>query len=127
FREGALVNARNGRLEGPDAVYQLFERPVVGTFAFEPGTAPEGGVSLPELTALLGEAVRRAGELPRVTALVPDDVSLRPTGRHPGTVPGETDNQLIVSIWEKVLAGLSPRRMEAELPAAPFRIRRVLA
>jgi hypothetical protein len=127
FREGALVNARNRHLEGPDAVYQLFERPVVGTFAFEPGTAPEGEASLPELTALLGEAVRRAGELPRVTALVPDDVSLRPTGRHPGAGPGETDNPLMVSIWEKVLAGLSPRRMEAELPADAFRIRRVLA
>ncbi len=127
FQGGALVAARQGHLEGADAVYQLFERPLDGTYVFEQGKAAAAESSLPEVTALLGEAVRRAGELPRQCALVPDDVSFLPTGGHPSSVPDETDHSLVASIWEKAGAGMAPRRMEEELSADAFRIRRVLA
>ncbi len=42
-------------------------------------------------------------------------------------MPGETDHALVQQIWEKAGAGIPPRRLEAELPADAFRIRRVLA
>ena len=127
LQEGALVAARHRHLDGEDAVYQLCERPVVGLYSFEPGSAPAGEHKLPEITALVAEGVRRAGELPQACALVPDDASLQPTGGHPSSVPGESDHALVASIWEKANAGVPPRRMEAELPADAFRIRRVLA
>jgi serine/threonine protein kinase len=128
FNEGAIVLARNGHLEGGDAVFQLLERPFAGTFVFEGGApAAAGGVPLPEVTSLVGEGVRRSGELPRATALVPDDASLEATGTSPRSIVGETDYPFVVSLWEKACAGLSPRRLEAELPADAFRIRRALA
>ncbi len=127
FLEGALVSGKNGHLTGEDAVFQLLERPFDGTFVFEGGTPAAGGAPLSEVTALIGEAVRRSGVLPRASALVPDDASLQATGSRPSSVPGETDYALVVSLWEKACAGISPRRLEEDLAADAFRIRRALA
>jgi serine/threonine protein kinase len=127
FNEGTIVSAKNGHLAGEDAIYQLLERPFAGTFVFEGGAAPEGtGIPLPEVTSLVGEGVRRSGELPRASALVPDDASLQATGSRPTSISGEIDYPFVVSLWEKACAGLSPRRLESELPADAFRIRRAL-
>jgi hypothetical protein len=128
FNEGAIVSAKNGHLVGEDAIHHLLERPFAGTFVFEGGAPPAGtGVPLPEVTSLVGEGVRRSGELPRASALVPDDASLQATGSPPTSIAGELDYPFVVSLWEKACAGLSPRRLESELPADAFRIRRALA
>jgi hypothetical protein len=128
FNEGTIVSAKNGHRVGEDAIYHLLERPFAGTFVFEGGAPPAGtGIPLPEVTSLVGEGVRRSGELPRASALVPDDASLQATGTRPTSIAGELDYPFVVSLWEKACAGFSPRRLEAELSADAFRIRRALA
>jgi len=127
---GRIRACRHGRLEGENAVYQLVERPFAGTYVFHggPAAAPAAkGPPMPEVPALILEAVRRAGELQRASAIVPDDATLEATGRSPSPVPDEPDYNLVVALWEKACAGVPPRQMEADLDVDSFRVRRPLA
>jgi hypothetical protein len=128
FSHGHVAAARWGHREGAAAVYQLFERPFEGSYAFDPAAAPPtGGSPLPDLASLVREGVRRARELQRTSAVVPEDEPLEATGAAPGTVVDEPDYDLIVALWEKSCARVSARQMEAEVPADAFRIHRPLA
>jgi hypothetical protein len=42
-------------------------------------------------------------------------------------VADEAEYDLIVALWQKATTGLTPRQLEAELPADAFRIMRPLA
>ena len=86
FVRGAVVSARWAQRQGLDALYQLFERPFSGRYAFDPAMAPGLGNALGDLPGILREGVRRARELRRLSALVPDDAPLEATGAAPGTV-----------------------------------------
>jgi tRNA A-37 threonylcarbamoyl transferase component Bud32 len=128
FSQGRPVAARWAHREGEAAVYQLFERPFGGNFAFDASVVPPAGAAtLPQLGALVKEGVRRARELQRTSAVVPDELCLEATGAAPGTVVDEADYALVVALWEKACARLSVRQMEAELAADAFRIHRPLA
>jgi predicted Ser/Thr protein kinase len=129
FDAGAIRVCRNGRLEGADAVYQLVERPLAGSYTFHAGPPAPGstGPPMPDVASLIVEAVRRAGELQRASALVPDDAALAATGSSPSPVPDEPDYNLVVALWGKACAGVSPRQMEGDLQVDSFRIRRPLA
>jgi hypothetical protein len=122
------VSARFAHREGENALYQLFERPFAGEFAFDAEKAPGAAAQkLPELPALVREGVRRSRELAATSALVPEDLPLEATGEAPGTVADEADYDLIVALWQKAVSRVTPRQMEAELPADAFRIMRPLA
>jgi len=128
FSHGRPTAARWAHREGEAAVYQLFERPFAGQFAFDASAAPHaGGGSLPELGTLVKEGVRRARELQRTSAVVPEELPLEATGAAPGTVVDEPDYDLIVALWEKACARVSVRQMEGELTADAFRVHRPLA
>jgi hypothetical protein len=128
FSRGQLVAARWGHREGAAAAYQLFERPFAGRYAFDAvAVPPAGGSALPELAVLVVEGVRRARELQRAGAVVPEELPLEATGEAPGAVVDEADYDLIVALWEKACAGVTVRQMEAELAADAFRIHRPLA
>jgi predicted Ser/Thr protein kinase len=127
FSHGRAVSARWGHREGEVAFYQLFERPFAGGFAFDAGALAAGKGALPELAELIREGVRRARELQRTSAVVPDDVPLEATGASPGTVVDEADYDLIVALWEKACGRVCVRQMETELTADAFRILRPLA
>jgi hypothetical protein len=127
FSHGRAVSARWGNREGEVAVHQLFERPFAGGFAFDAGGVPAGKGALPELAELIREGVRRARELQRTTALVPDDLPLEATGAAPGTIVDEPDYDLIVALWEKACGRVCVQQIEAELTADAFRIHRPLA
>ena len=71
--------------------------------------------------------MRRARELQRTSAVVPEELPLEATGAAPGTVVDEPDYDLIVALWEKACARVSVRQIEAELAADAFRIHRPLA
>ena len=124
---GHPVSARWAHREGAEAVYQLFERPFAGSYAFDAATAPPAGGALPGLPALVREGVRRARELQRTSAVVPEDLPLEATGAAPGTVVDEPDYDLIVALWEKACARVPVRQVESELAADAFRIHRPLA
>jgi hypothetical protein len=128
FSQGRPVTARWAHREAEAAVYQLFERPFEGSFAFDASSAPPaGGGSLPDLQVLVKEGVRRARELRRTSAVVPEDLPLEATGTAPGTVVEEPAYDLIVSLWEKACARLPVCQIESELAADAFRIHRPLA
>ena len=75
---------------------------------FRPGGGPgRRGGGLPDLPALVKEGVRRARELQRTSAVVPEELPLEATGASPGTVVDETDYDLIVALWEKACARVS--------------------
>ena len=124
---GRAVSARWAHREGAEAVYHLFERPFAGNYAFDTTATPPAGGGLPDLPSLVKEGVRRARELQRTSAVVPEELSLEATGAAPGTVVDEPDYDLIVALWEKACARVSVRQMEAELTADAFRVHRPLA
>jgi len=126
FSQGRPVGARWAHRAGAEAVYHLFERAFPGTYAFET-VQPTVGGSLPDLTALVREGVRRTRELRRTSAVVPEDQPLEATGAAPGTVVEEADYNLIVALWAKACARVPVRQMEADLAADAFRIHRPLA
>jgi hypothetical protein len=108
-------------------VYQLVERPFSGTYTFQGGPSAATGPVLPDVTSLIVEAVRRAGELQRASALVPEGATLEATGRSPSPVPDESDYNLVVALWEKACTGVAPLQMETDLGVDSFRVRRPLA
>jgi tRNA A-37 threonylcarbamoyl transferase component Bud32 len=126
---GRVRTCQIGPLQGEEAFFQLLERPFAGAFSLlgrppNPGAAP-GGVFL-DVGALTSEGILRYGALQKASALVPDDVALEATGASPTAVPGEQDYALVVKLWEKGCAGVTPRQCEAEIPLDAFRIRRAL-
>jgi hypothetical protein len=128
LERGRLCRAQHGALGGSEAVYQLLERPVHGTFAFvDRSHEEEDDQSLPPVTMLLLEGLRRQDELRRAIALVPDDARLVPTGRPPRAVPGEDDIDLLTTLWEKIVAGVAPSDCEGLLAVDAYRVRRCLA
>jgi hypothetical protein len=126
---GRVRSCQAGRLQSEEAFFQLLEKPFAGTYSLsgrssEGESSPSGFLDLASVTA---EGIRRYGGLQAARALVPDDASLEATGASPTTVPREPDYALVVTLWEKACAGVTPRQCEAEIPADSFRIRRALA
>jgi Domain of unknown function (DUF4388) len=136
FEGGLLAGARYGSLEGAEVVYQLLERPVRATFVFVPRppavsgadeAAPTKEKRAPrDVTRLLLEGLRRHDELRRASVIVPDDARLATTDRPPRAVGGEEDIDLVISLWEKVVAGMTPQQCERTLAADAYRVRRCL-
>jgi hypothetical protein len=134
FEHGLLASARYGSLDGAEVVYQLLERPVRATFVFVPrlpaaraeASRARNAGALMDLTPLLLEGLRRHDELRRSSVIVPDDARIGTTGRPPRAVAGEEDADLVISLWEKVVAGTTPQECERTLAADAYRVRRCL-
>jgi hypothetical protein len=128
FDKGRLASVRYAHRQGEDAIYQVFERPFAGEFAFDADKPPAaGGPELPSLALLVREGVNRYQKLAATSAIVPEDAALEHTGEAPATVPDEPDYELIVALWTKAVSCVTPKQMEAELQADAFRIMRPLA
>jgi hypothetical protein len=129
FVGGRVMAARWERREGLSAVYQIFQRPFLGTFAFD-GKAPAvaaGVAALAEMGPLLRESIRRARDLETTSALLPDVIPLESSGDAPSTVPDEPDYPLVVALWEKACNKVTVAQMEDELTVDAYRIRHALA
>ena len=130
LERGYLRSAQHGNLRGPEAAYQLVERPFPGQFAFvtprEPSSEAAAGETL-ELAPLLLEGLRRYDELRLARALVPDQAILKPTGITPSGLAGEPNEALVESLWDAVISGATPVRCERKFPVDAYRIRRLLA
>ena len=129
FMEGKFADAQAGPLRGPDALYQLLERPIVGTFAFVP--QPPFSVktkSEPQaVMSLLLEGIRRHDELKQTSVVVPDDLALKPTAVRPSPDPEETDPAVIREVWLKASTGGRVAEWEAQIGADAYRVRRLIA
>ena len=112
-----------------EAVYQLFEKPFPGTFAFvsRHDVSGQGAISAPlDIVSLLLEGVRRHDEFKRAAALVPDQVSLEPTGARSTALPGE-DQAFMKLVWSTTANGTTPLECEASVKTDGYRVRRLLA
>lgn len=126
---GRFRGAQFATLRGVEAAYQLFEKPFPGTFAFvsRHDVSGQGAISAPlDIVSLLLEGVRRHDEFKRAAALVPDQVSLEPTGARSTALPGE-DQAFMKLVWSTTANGTTPLECEASVKTDGYRVRRLLA
>jgi len=129
LENGRFRGAQLASLRGEQAMYQLFEKPFPGTFAFvsRPDLAAYGPTSEPQdVIGLLLEGVRRHDEFKRVAALVPDAAVLVATGAASTPLPDE-DADFIRLVWTSAAKGTTVADCEAAIQTDSYRTRRLLA
>ncbi|MFI5007211.1 MAG: DUF4388 domain-containing protein [Solirubrobacterales bacterium] len=129
FEKGSFRGAQLGTLRGPEAVYELFEKPFPGTFAFVSRTdvATQGASTPPQdIIGLLLEGVRRHDEFKRAAAMVPDQTLLEPTGG-PSTRLADEEDGFARLVWSTIANGANPVECEASVRTDGYRVRRLLA
>lgn len=129
FVDGKFLNARTAHVRGVDALYEVLERPLAGTFAFVP-YPPEKMQGADEPLAIMGlllEGMRRHDELQRLIAFVPDDMRLAKGTAKPTPDEEEDDPTLVREVWMKASSGLPVAECERQLSTDGFRVRRLVA
>lgn len=128
---GRVRHAAHGALKGAEAVYQLLERPLEGTFQFvrKPAVRSADDAFQPasDIIPLLFEGMRRYDELRRACELVGDAVRLSPTGKKPSLPSHENDGNLVRTVWAGAAAGATALQLERASSVDAYRIRRLLA
>jgi hypothetical protein len=133
---GRVVRCEAGRLRGPDAVYQMLEKPFPGTFAFRStGGAGKGASSSPasppadslEVVELILEGLRRHDEYHQARAAAPDGIVLEPAGVAALRPEGESDDAFARTVWDRAAAGTPPEACESEVATDAYRVRRLYA
>jgi hypothetical protein len=125
---GKLVAASLDRLSGPEALYELLERPRAVSFRFK--SQPEDQLPTaegPDILGLLLEGLRRCDDLHRATLLAPDEASLEATGVQPRACRGERDVPFLKALWSKAAAGVPPIVCEEGAAGDAYRVRRQIA
>jgi len=130
LRTGKLKACQTGQLSGEEAFYQLFERPVPGTFLFsrlpDPAADDSGSAKLREILPLSLEGMRRYDELQQAAALVPDEIALKASEVKPTAPAEEKDGILLRELWNRASGGATPKECESAVKADSYRIRRLL-
>ncbi len=122
-----LIGCTTGPLSGETAFFQLFERPMPGTFSFKRGK-PKAGEHEPfEVMPAILEALRRHDEYNAARAIVPDDAALIAGEVKPTPCEDEDDVNFIRSVWVKASSGSTPEKCEAAIPSDVYRVRRLFA
>ena len=129
FVGGKFAEAQAAHLRGADAVYQLLERPVVGTFAFVPQESSALKIKVEPISVmpLLLEGIRRHDEFKQHMTFVPDDLVLKATSVKPTPDAEETDPSVVREVWLRASGGGRVSEWEQQIPADAYRIRRLLA
>jgi hypothetical protein len=129
FLKGHPVAATWPPREGLPALYQLFQQSLDASYSFDTAQPRRvgGAQALPDVAGLIHEGIRRARELERTRALLPDETPLQATGAAPSTVPDEPDYELVVSLWEKVCAGVPVRQIAEGTTLDLYRVHHALA
>jgi hypothetical protein len=125
---GHFRGAQLATLRGPEAVYELFEKPFPGTFAFvkRADVAAQATCAPEDVIGLLLEGVRRHDEFKRAAAMVPDQALLEATGA-PSTRLTDEDEDFAKLVWSTIANGATALECEASLQTDGYRVRRVLA
>jgi hypothetical protein len=130
FESGKLSNCRSGILRGKDAVYQLFETPLPGSFAFVARRERSGAAGEPQtlmdVIPLIFEGSRRFDELRQARAIVSESALLSPTGTPPTSPAEERDATLTQGVWSRIVDGATAQECEADFFVDSFRIHRLL-
>jgi hypothetical protein len=127
--KGQFRGAQFGPIKAARAVYQLFERPFPGTFAFVNRTDIAAlGPNSParDVVGIILEGVRRHDEFKRAAALIADEAVLAATETASTPLPDE-DPALVRAVWEKMTAGSTVQQCEASVPVDSYHVRRLVA
>ena len=133
--EGRIRSSSAKRLRNVDAVYQLLQKPLAGTFHFvqqenlspgEDSSKAESGEPL-ELIPVLLEGMRRYDELQASCAVVPDNATFTPIAAYPPQHEEERDENLIKAVWDSAISGASAAECENQLIIDSYRVRRLLS
>ena len=131
LEDGMFRNCQVGILRGDEAVYQLFEKPVPGTFALRSrrdGSHDSEQTEPPrDVLPVVLEACRRYDEFRKARALVPDEAALKPTGSKPTRTVDESDIGFLRALWTRITSGATPVDCERAIAADSYRIRSLLA
>ena len=128
--DGRFLNAQRAHIRGADALYEMLERPIIGTFAFVryPAESMKSELAPRDVMGLILEGVRRHDELQRIKAFVPDDFrAAKKDGVKPAPLDEEDDAALVREVWLKASAGTPVAECERVLPADSYRVRRLIA
>jgi hypothetical protein len=124
-----IQGCETGQLCGLDAICQLFERPLPGSFRFERTSSAEAvsgdGQDLEVIPTIL-EAMVRYDEFQQDLALVPDGSSPAPGKTKPSLPEREKDTQFAQKVWREAVQGRAPESCEGVLGDA-YRVRRLYA
>ncbi|HEV2064564.1 MAG TPA: DUF4388 domain-containing protein [Thermoanaerobaculia bacterium] len=129
LRQGKLKTCQAGKILGDEAFFQLLERPLPGSFLLvrQPEGVRETQVgALKDILPLTLEGLRRYDEFQLASAIVPDDMLLKPADVKPTAHKGEKDGILVKDLWTAMSPGATPREAEAVVAADSYRIRRML-
>jgi hypothetical protein len=127
--DGKFLNAQRAHVRGVDAIYDLFERPISGTFAFvpHPAEAMKSDLEPREVLPLVLEGVRRHDELQRIVAFVPNEMRFTKTSAKPTPHAEEDDAAIVRDVWMSASSGKSVIECEHQVAADAYRIRRLIA
>jgi Domain of unknown function (DUF4388) len=129
LEKGQFRGAQFGAIKAARAVYQLFERPFPGTFAFVNRTEIATlGPNSParDVVGIILEGVRRHDEFKRAAALVADEALYAVTDTIPTPLADE-DPALALIVWDKIVAGVSVQQCETAVTVDAYHVRRLLA
>lgn len=129
LRQGKLKTCQAGKIFGDEAFWQLLERPLPGNFLLvrQPEGVRETQVgALKDILPLTLEGLRRYDEFQLASAVVPDDMLLKPADVKPTAHRDEKDGILVKDLWTAMSPGATPRQAEATVAADSYRIRRML-
>ncbi|MEO8381413.1 MAG: DUF4388 domain-containing protein [Acidobacteriota bacterium] len=129
FVEGKFLNAQRGPLRGTDALYEILERPVAGTFTFVAHSLErmKSTIEPREIMGLLFEGVRRHDELQQLIALIPDDLKLAKGSVKPTPHEEEQEPTLVREVWIQASSGNPVKEWGGQINADSYRIRRLIA
>lgn len=138
LENGKIRSSSTRNLSGVDAVYQLLQKPLAGTFQFiqpeenqligkDDLNAKDGAEEPLELIPILLEGMRRYDELQASCAVVPDNATFATTDTEPTPHEEEQDENLVKTIWANVSSGATALECESNLAVDSYRVRRLLA
>jgi len=131
FEGGQIRDCETGALRGKAGFYQLFERPVRGTFNFqsqrEASREGKPGESLLDVLPMVVEGVRRHDEFREAKILVPGGGRLSATLTQPTQPDTDEEASFVQAVWMKAASGVSPAQLEDALGVDSYRVRHLLA
>jgi hypothetical protein len=128
FENGRFRGGQCGAVIGEEAVYQLFEKPFPGTFAFvSRDINSHQRIGPPaDVIGLLLDGARRYDEFKRAEAVVPGGARLKPAGKAHG-VPPDEDPDFAILVWKGITSGKTVEECEEVISIDSYRVRRLTA
>jgi len=123
FFKGNIARAKVRHLIGDDAVFQLFQAPLEGDFAFMGKTVAEEEVktdiTMPAISLLM-ESVRLQDELPLLQQRIPDPD--RPFRQKTAQLQWEDPEtvELAASVWARLKRGASIQDLHRDIPRCSY-------